>query len=75
MTIHKSQGLTLPKIKIDIGPKESAIELTYVALGRVRQLSDIVFIKSYNKDRYDAKCKSKAHEDRQRFFRKWYGNN
>lgn len=75
MTIHKSQGLTLPKIKIDIGAKELAIGLTYVALSRVRELSDIVFVKSYNKDRYDAICKSKAHTDRQKFLRKWYGNN
>ena len=75
MTIHKSQSLTIPKIKIDIGAKESAIRLTYVALSRVRELSDIVFVKSCNKDRYDAICKSKAYTDRQNFLRRWHGDN
>lgn len=51
MTIHKSQGLTLPRIKIDISKQEKAIGLTYVAMSRVRNLSDFVFLKSYNRDR------------------------
>lgn len=41
MTIHKSQGLTLDKAVIDIGPKESPVGLTYTALSRVRRLEDL----------------------------------
>ena len=37
MTIHKSQGLTLKKCWIDLGPSEKVAGLTYVALSRVRK--------------------------------------
>jgi len=36
ITIHKSQGLTLDKVIVDIGKKECFDGLTYVALSRVR---------------------------------------
>ena len=42
MTIHKSQGLTLKKCWIDLGPSEKVAGLTYVALSRVRKISDLV---------------------------------
>ena len=42
MTIHKSQGLTLKECWIDLGSTEKVPGLTYVALSRVRKLSDIV---------------------------------
>lgn len=38
ITIHKSQGLTLSKAWIDIGPSEKAAGITYVAISRVRSL-------------------------------------
>ena len=50
ITVHKSQGLTLEKAKIDIGNKEFAAGLTFVALSRVRSLSDICF-KQFSFDR------------------------
>ncbi|GES94081.1 ATP-dependent DNA helicase Pif1-like [Rhizophagus clarus] len=43
ITVHKSQGLTLSKAKIDIGSKEFAAELTFIVVSRVRSLSDIYF--------------------------------
>ena len=43
ITVHKSQGLTLPKAKIDLGSKEFAAGLSFVAVSRVRSLSDIYF--------------------------------
>ena len=43
ITVHKSQGLTLPKIRIDIGNKEFAAGLSFVAVSRVRSLNDICF--------------------------------
>ena len=42
ITIHKSQGLTLKKSWVDLGPSENVAGLAYVALSRVRKLSDLV---------------------------------
>ncbi|XP_066930917.1 ATP-dependent DNA helicase PIF1-like [Clytia hemisphaerica] len=42
ITIHKSQGLTLDKVVVDLGKKESMDGLTYVALSRVKKLTDMV---------------------------------
>ena len=42
MTIHKSQGLTLPRAWIDLGKTENAAGITYVALSRVRSLEDLI---------------------------------
>jgi len=42
ITIHKSQGKTLPKAVIDFGYKAFAPGQVYVALSRVRSLNDIV---------------------------------
>ena len=38
VTIHKSQGLTLLKIKLGLGQKEFAVRLTFVGLSRVKAL-------------------------------------
>ena len=43
ITVHKSQGLTLEKSKIDLGSKEFAAGLSFVAVSRVRSLGDIIF--------------------------------
>ncbi|XP_052128693.1 uncharacterized protein LOC127750623 [Frankliniella occidentalis] len=42
-SIHKSQGLTLPKAVVHIGEKEFALGLTYVAMSRVKSLKSILF--------------------------------
>ena len=42
ITIHKSQGLTLKKVWIDLGPSEKVAGLTYVALSRVQTLANLV---------------------------------
>lgn len=42
MTIHKSQGLTLNKAQVDLGKSENTTGMTYVALSRVRNLSDLL---------------------------------
>jgi ATP-dependent exoDNAse (exonuclease V) alpha subunit len=44
MTIHKSQGQTLDKAIINIGSKERAAGCTFVAISRLRRLSDGLFI-------------------------------
>ena len=43
VTIHKSQGLTLDKVVIDIGQREFSSGLTFVACSRVRHLQDLLF--------------------------------
>ena len=42
LTIHKSQGLTLPKAWIDIGKSERTAGVSYVAISRVKTLSSCV---------------------------------
>ena len=41
-TIHKNQGLTLPKASIDIGKTKKSPGMTYVAVSRVQNLSSCV---------------------------------
>ena len=43
VTIHKSQGLTLDKVVVDVGKREFSTGLTFVACSRVRQLQDLIF--------------------------------
>lgn len=47
ITVHKSQGLTLTKMIVDIGDKEFTCGLTYVALSRVKKLEDLMFLPLY----------------------------
>ena len=42
ITIHKSQGLTLPKAWIDIGQSERTAGISYVAISRARTLSTCI---------------------------------
>jgi ATP-dependent DNA helicase PIF1 len=43
ITVHKSQGLTLQKAVIDLGKKEYAAGISFVAISRVRALRSILF--------------------------------
>ena len=42
ITIHKSQGLTLPQAWIDIGATERTAGISYVAISRVKALSSCI---------------------------------
>jgi ATP-dependent exoDNAse (exonuclease V) alpha subunit len=43
ITIHKSQGLTLLKAVIELGPKDFSAGLSFVAISRVKTLAGIAF--------------------------------
>ena len=43
VTTHKAQGLTLDKVVVDIGKKEFCAGLTFVAISRVRCMTDLLF--------------------------------
>ena len=42
ITMHKSQGQTLDKAAIDLGPKEACTGLTFVCLSRAKRLVDLI---------------------------------
>ena len=42
ITMHKSQGHTLYKAVIDLGPKEACTGLSFVCLSRARRLVDLM---------------------------------
>jgi ATP-dependent exoDNAse (exonuclease V) alpha subunit len=43
ITIHKSQGLTLAEVVIDLGPKDFSPGLSFVAISRVKTLKGLIF--------------------------------
>ena len=51
VTVHKSQGLTLPRIRLGLGKKEFPCGLTFVALFRVTSLDRLLFIEKLNWER------------------------
>lgn len=63
VTVHKSQGLTLAKSKIDLGNREFAAGLSFVAVSRVRSLSDLYF-KGFNFDRLEHNKNSRRLQER-----------
>ena len=42
LTIHKSQGLTVPKAWVNIGKSEQTLGITYVGLSRVKKLPSLI---------------------------------
>lgn len=57
--IYKSQGMTLPKVVLNI-TKDFSPGLTYVAMSRVRSLQDIMFEEPFSFDRFKGKPSSLA---------------
>ena len=43
VTIHKSQGMTLNKVVVELGDYDFTWGLTFMAISRVRAIGDIVF--------------------------------
>lgn len=54
LTIHKSQGLTLDKVVVELGDQEQAPGATYVALSRVRRLNDIIITRAVDFSRLES---------------------
>ena len=52
ITIHKSQGLTLEKAAIEVGEKDFAPGLSFVAISRVKTLNGIAFLSPFPETRF-----------------------
>ena len=65
VTIHKSQGLTLDKVVIDVGKREFSTGLTFVACSRVRQLQDLLFTPPFPYQRLSSLSNSSRLKQRQ----------
>lgn len=63
--IHKSQGLTLPKAIVDLGEREYAAGLSFVAISRVRSLKDLLF-RPFSFERLQRINHSKSLQDRKK---------
>ncbi|KAK3922586.1 ATP-dependent DNA helicase [Frankliniella fusca] len=66
-TIHKSQSLTLSKCEIDLGKVEFQAGLTYVALSRVKNESDLILINNITLTRLNSIRKSNQYKLRVTF--------
>ncbi len=64
VTIHKSQGLTLDKVVIDVGKKEFSSGSTFVACSRVHRLSDLLFVPPFPYQRVQNLSKSNRLKER-----------
>ena len=47
ITIHKSQGLTLGKVVMDVGDRETTVGSTFVGCSRVRSPGNLAFLNSF----------------------------
>ncbi|EAQ86310.1 hypothetical protein CHGG_07563 [Chaetomium globosum CBS 148.51] len=51
ITVHKSQGITLPKVVCDISEREFASGLSYVAVSRASRLDGVMFDVPFDRSR------------------------
>jgi ATP-dependent DNA helicase PIF1 len=54
ITIHKAQGMTMPKVVLNIAHGRKDLGIFYVAASRVRRLEDIMFEESFDYERVTA---------------------
>ncbi|KAK3917798.1 ATP-dependent DNA helicase [Frankliniella fusca] len=72
-TIHKTQGLTLKRMLLDMDSGEYQLGLTYVALSRVSKSKRIALLKCLSLDRLNSCRQSMLFYERLRFL-KWLQN-
>ena len=65
VTIHKSQGLTLNKVVVDIGKKEFSCGLTFVACSRICHITDLLFTPPFTFQRLSSLSNSQRLHERQ----------
>jgi ATP-dependent exoDNAse (exonuclease V) alpha subunit len=63
ITIYKNQGLTLPKMVLDLSRTEHYFRLSYIAILRVKTLDRLLFEGFFDFD-YFKKSKTAISEDR-----------
>ncbi|EED12765.1 conserved hypothetical protein [Talaromyces stipitatus ATCC 10500] len=77
ITVHKSQGITVPKAVLNISERDFAVGLTYVALSRAKNLDGIMFEEPFDFEKFkrskpnptmvmrheDAKRRAEEHHD------------
>jgi ATP-dependent exoDNAse (exonuclease V) alpha subunit len=51
ITIHKSQGLTLEHVVVDLGQTDFSSGLSFVAISRVKTLGGLAFRTRFDRDR------------------------
>jgi hypothetical protein len=64
ITVHKSQGLTLSRVVLNIDQKEHCLGLSYVAISRVKALDGLIFESPFDFSRFTL-CDSPVAQDRQ----------
>ena len=67
ITIHKSQGMSLNNVTVNLGPNEFAAGLTFVALSRARRFDGLRVV-GFDLDRYKSIEKGKNVEARRQEF-------
>jgi ATP-dependent DNA helicase PIF1 len=63
ITVYKSQGLTLPKVVLDLSRIEHCFRLLYVVVSRVKTLDRLLFESPFDFDHFK-KSKTTISEDR-----------
>jgi ATP-dependent exoDNAse (exonuclease V) alpha subunit len=60
ITVHKAQGITADKVVSNISEKDYVIGLTYVAISRVKKLTDLLFEEPFDYSRFRSAKASKT---------------
>jgi ATP-dependent DNA helicase PIF1 len=62
ITVHKSQGLTLSRVVLNIDQREHCLGLSYVAISRVKALDGLMFESPFDFSRFTVQDSSTARD-------------
>lgn len=62
ITVHKSQGLTLLRVVLNLDQREHAAGLSYVAVSRVKTLGGVMFERSFDYERFTSLRSTSFHD-------------